>query len=130
MQKKLKLLILSLIVVGINFGSNAQGILEAKKANFQPCTKEVRCSKLDSAQHDLETIPFLKEEIEAWKAINTQKDARILEQANDIVSFSEQLSAKDQIIKDLEAKLSKRSRQRFVWAGITLGIGFILGHIY
>ena len=65
MQKKLKYLIVSLIVVGLSFGSNAQEILEAKKANFQTCFKEVRCSKLDSAQHDLQTIPFLKEEIES-----------------------------------------------------------------
>ena len=130
MLKSLKYLTLSLMLIGISFGSEAQEKLEILKSSFQPCVKEVRCSKLDSAQHDLETIPYFKEEIESWKEINTLKDARILEQANQIVAFSEADKIKDLRIKELEAKLSKRSRQRFSWSGGAFSLGYILGHIY
>jgi hypothetical protein len=144
MLKNLKYLIISLIVVGLNFGSNAQGILEAKKANLQTCFKEVRCSKLDSAQHDLQTIPFLKEEIESWKEINTQKDVRISEQAKDIISQAEKIKEledkvktvtedKDhdigilkQDIKTANEKVKRRGLQR----AYALGIGYVMGKIF
>lgn len=141
MSKSLKFLILNLLLTGISFGSNAQGKLDVLK---KPCTKEVRCSKLDSAQHDLETIPFLKEEIEAWKVINTQKDARILEQANDIVSQADEIAKLKEELKriteekdhDIEIlkqdlitankKVTKRGWQRLY----AYGLGYLSGKIF
>lgn len=86
---------------------------------------EVRCTKLDSVQHDLDLIPNLLEEIDFWKQVVQVKDKIILEKAQTILSYCDtvdtqkkKLISANVKITSLMDKVEKRGRQRFTWSAI------------
>ncbi len=90
------------------------------------CTKTLRCSKLDSAQADIEKGRICEHQrsIDEKSITDQQMIIRKHEQTiEDLTADKVNLNLK---ITDLEDKVKKRGRQRFTWSSVALTVGRLL----
>lgn len=115
-QSRILFLILALLVSVTTFGQNI-------------CTKTLPCSKLDSAQADIEKGRLCEEQRRNDAKIIKDKE-EIIEKLNKTISDDDKEKIRLNLkITELEDKVKRRGRQRFTWSSITLAIGRILSTI-
>lgn len=122
-MKNLKFLTVVLTLLVMLFGVEAKA--QYKLELIKPCMKLVRCSKLDSAQHDLETMLIQVKELETYKAIVKDKDLQL----HDFNEFNNQLQntnkSQEKKIIILEDKVKRRGK-KIIILGVALLAKFFI----